>query len=92
MPKLLKFSLPLLILVALVIFSEFSFAQCAMCKAVATSNLENESNNVGKGLNSGILYLMTVPYLLLMGLFYLFFKDKINEKLNKLKTQGFKLF
>ncbi len=76
----------------LVFQAEFSLAQCAMCKAVATSNLENESNNVGKGLNSGILYLMAVPYLLLMGMFYLFFKDKINEKINKFKTSGFKLF
>jgi hypothetical protein len=60
-------------------------AQCAMCKAVTSSNIEGESNEVGKGLNTGILYLMSIPYFLLMGLFYLFFKDKIKEKLKGLR-------
>jgi len=41
-----------------------SFSQCAMCKAVA------ESDSFGKelffqGLNTGILYLMLIPYILL---------------------------
>ncbi|HET6243195.1 MAG: hypothetical protein H0V01_01395 [Bacteroidetes bacterium] len=92
MQKLLKFFLPLILLLILVLEQDSVFGQCAMCKAVATSNIENESNNVGKGLNTGILYLMAVPYLLLMGMFYLFFKDKINEKFMKFKASGFKLF
>lgn len=39
-------------------------AQCAMCKRVAESNMDDNQNNVGKGLNRGILYLLSVPYLL----------------------------
>ncbi len=40
--------------------------QCAMCKAVAVSNIESKSNAVGKGINKGVLYLLPVPYLLLL--------------------------
>jgi hypothetical protein len=39
-------------------------AQCAMCRANAESNLKSGKSTVGRGLNTGILYLMSVPYLL----------------------------
>lgn len=35
-------------------------AQCVMCKAVAEDSAEDGS--LGRGLNSGILYLMAIPY------------------------------
>ena len=35
-------------------------AQCVMCKAVAEDSADNGS--LGRGLNSGILYLMAIPY------------------------------
>jgi len=33
-----------------------------MCKVVVESNMESGSD-IGKGLNKGILYLMSIPYL-----------------------------
>ncbi|HNS12255.1 MAG TPA: hypothetical protein PKM97_06535 [Bacteroidia bacterium] len=39
-------------------------AQCSMCRRVAETNIESKTNKAGKSLNSGILYLMAVPYLL----------------------------
>ena len=46
-------------------------AQCAMCKAVVEANLK-EGGSAGAGLNEGILYLMSMPYIavLLFGIFY----------------------
>lgn len=44
-------------------------AQCAMCKAAVESNVNNDPNSVAKGINKGILYLMAVPYLLIMFIF-----------------------
>ena len=46
-------------------------AQCAMCKAVAESDLEG-GGTAAIGLNTGILYLMGFPYLMLsaVGLFW----------------------
>jgi len=39
-------------------------AQCAMCRSVTESNLKNDPDKVGSGLNTGILYLMSFPYIL----------------------------
>jgi hypothetical protein len=79
----LKYILPAFVLLS-ILFADNAFGQCAMCKAVASSNLESEANNVGKGLNSGILYLMAIPYLLLLSMGYLFFKDKIKQKIKSI--------
>jgi len=35
-----------------------------MCRRVAETNIDSKANKAGKTLNSGILYLMAVPYLL----------------------------
>lgn len=39
-------------------------AQCAMCKAAAESNLENDPKSIARGLNKGILFLMAAPYVI----------------------------
>ncbi len=52
-------------------------AQCAMCKAVTESNIDNNSNSIGKGLNTGILYLMLIPYLIIGSIFFFSFKKQI---------------
>lgn len=46
-----------------------TMAQCAMCKQAAASSLDNNPNSLARGLNSGILYLMAVPYIMLAFLF-----------------------
>ena len=57
-----------------------SYSQCAMCKAVVESNL-NSGSKIGSGLNDGILYLMSVPYLamLFFGLFWYYQNKRINQ-------------
>lgn len=58
-------------------------AQCAMCKAVVESNIEGGGKSVGKGLNDGILYLMTIPYFIIGALAYMFYKNwKGNKSAN----------
>lgn len=49
------------------------FGQCAMCKQAATSSIEKNPNSIATGLNSGIIYLMLTPYILII----LFFRKKI---------------
>lgn len=51
--------LSILALLLLVIVAEPSSAQCAMCKATV-----EKSNGRAEGLNRGILYLMSMPYLI----------------------------
>jgi hypothetical protein len=52
-------------------------AQCAMCKATAESATENVDKGIGQGLNSGIVYLMVMPYILLATVAIVFFRKKI---------------
>ena len=49
-------------------------AQCAMCKAVLDSNMQNGEEAVGKGINSGIMYIMFIPYILLGTVGYFMYK------------------
>ncbi|KAB2813771.1 hypothetical protein [Phaeocystidibacter luteus] len=48
-------------------------AQCAMCKAVAESN-SGAGGSVANGLNSGILYLMVFPYLMMGVVAFLWYR------------------
>ena len=68
MKKSTRVILSITFILLLVFFTSDSFAQCAMCKANAESSLRNGSSVV-KGLNTGILYLMLIPYLLLAFIF-----------------------
>lgn len=44
-------------------------AQCAMCKQAAETSLKSNPGSLARGLNSGILYLMAVPYLMILFIF-----------------------
>ena len=50
-------------------------AQCAMCKTQVESNINGEGKVVGRGLNDGILYLMTIPHLVLGGFGYMVYRN-----------------
>lgn len=52
-------------------------AQCAMCRASAESASQNDNPGIGEGLNSGIVYLMGIPYLLMAVVGIVFFRKKI---------------
>jgi hypothetical protein len=56
------------------------FAQCSMCRFAAESSYAGGSD-IGKGLNNGILYIMGLPYLILLVLGVLLFRKPIKEKL-----------
>lgn len=64
--------------VVIFVFSfHFVSAQCAMCKAVVESGNASEA----EGLNSGILYLMVFPYILVGALFYFIIKSRRKNKI-----------
>lgn len=64
----------LLILVVAGMFCTLS-AQCPMCKIAAESNLEN-GGTAGQGLNTGILYMLLMPYLLIGVLGFVWYKNR----------------
>lgn len=59
----------LLTVILLIVFQSEVSAQCAMCKSAAESSLKNNPNSMARSLNSGILYLMAVPYLMILFIF-----------------------
>ena len=63
--------------ILLFISFQFTNAQCAMCKAVVESGNASEA----EGLNSGILYLMVFPYILVGTLFYFIIKNGRKNKI-----------
>jgi hypothetical protein len=59
----------------------YIWAQCSMCRAIPTSN-HNHGGDTANGLNTGIMYLLILPYLILVSLFFYFFKKPITEWFN----------
>ena len=81
--------IPLVILILVLLFcNTSSFAQCAMCKTSVESDLKT-GGSIGKNLNTGIIYLMLIPYVILMTGGYFFFRKQINAKLKTWKNKYF---
>ena len=64
-----------------------TFAQCAMCRATVESNVTSKESKVGSGLNSGILYLMAIPYILVGTVGFFWYRQSQQHK--KKQQAGF---
>ena len=64
----------LFILVATTAIAPPVKAQCSMCTISAEQGTKN-GNTQGKGLNSGIIYLLAIPYLLITGIGILWYRN-----------------
>ncbi len=67
-------------LVVMSIFATPSYSQCSMCRAVAESGVKDEATKVGRGLNSGILYLLSTPYILGGVAFFIWRKNRKKDQ------------
>jgi hypothetical protein len=65
----------LVLCVLMVAIVNLTGAQCPMCKIATESNLSN-GGNAGKGLNAGIFYLLLVPYALVGGVAFYWYKNR----------------
>ena len=54
----------ILFLVLLAGMTSSVMSQCSMCRATAESGLKSNEKKTGQGLNKGILYLLSIPYLM----------------------------
>ncbi len=61
-------------------FQLSSWAQCAMCRASVENNVSNGETTIGAGLNSGILYLFVMPYLLAAVIGFLWYRTAKKRK------------
>ena len=61
-------------------------AQCPMCKMSAESNLKN-GGSAGKGLNTGILYMLALPYTLVGVIGFIWWKNnKKNQEVDEVEV------
>ncbi|MCC9166132.1 hypothetical protein [Pontibacter harenae] len=71
--------LSLVVAFVMVLATTDAYSQCAMCRATVESNVGTGSpepeSEVGSGLNTGILYLMAIPYLLVGTVGFLWYKS-----------------
>lgn len=76
-----------MMMLTLSLVSTEAYSQCAMCRATVESNVGTGSTDsesqVGAGLNTGILYLMLIPYILVGTVGFLWYK---NSRKNKVKA------
>jgi hypothetical protein len=74
--------------VLVIISTVTTFAQCAMCKASVENNLQHDRTSIGNDINSGILYLMVLPYIMFATIAYIWYRQ---SKAKKLRLQAAKI-
>jgi hypothetical protein len=57
-----------------------AIAQCAMCRTTVESTISNGRSNIATGLNTGILYLLSAPYLIVGAIAFLWFRQSKQEQ------------
>ncbi len=65
-----------------------ALAQCAMCRSTVESTISNGRSMVASQLNIGILYLLVIPYLLVGGIAYLWYRNSRKEHGERLEIAG----
>jgi hypothetical protein len=57
-----------------------ALSQCAMCRSTLENNYSNGNPGIAAGINTGILYLLVMPYLAVLILGYFWFKSSRNAQ------------
>jgi hypothetical protein len=65
----------LIIIVILSGLTSVGNAQCAMCRTQLENNVSNGEPGIAAGINTGILYLLSMPYLIILSLIYFWYKS-----------------
>jgi len=68
----------ILFVLLIVTFGIELLAQCPMCRMAAESNLDNGGTE-GRGLNTGILYLFSMPYLIAGILGFIWWRNRVKD-------------
>jgi hypothetical protein len=74
-----KYTLVLVLFACVLVENQFFAQGCSQCKMLAEQGSELDEASFGSSINTGILYLMLIPYFLLLFLFrkriFLLFKS-----------------
>jgi hypothetical protein len=76
----------LILIAAAVLLTSNVSAQCAMCRSTLENNYSSGNPGIGAGMNTGILYLLSMPYLAVLIIGYLWYKS--SQNVQKLSQRG----
>ena len=62
-------------LILFIVAQATTFGQCAMCRMTVESTVSDGRSQIASNLNTGILYLLTAPYLLVVVVGYLWWRS-----------------
>ncbi|MCU0356977.1 MAG: hypothetical protein MUE95_05310 [Cyclobacteriaceae bacterium] len=65
----------IIILLIVLVSSADVLAQCAMCRTQLENNVSNGNIGIAAGINTGILYLLSLPYLAILVLGYVWYRN-----------------
>ena len=69
------------LLAAILVLTQIdAVAQCAMCRTTVEGTISNGRSNIATGLNTGILYLLAAPYLIVAAIAFLWFRQSKQEQ------------
>lgn len=77
-----KVLIVLFFVVAVFFVSPSLQAQCPMCKTAVESAMKDKNNMKGRGLNKGILYLLSMPYLAVGIVGVMWYKNSKKKQIN----------
>ena len=83
--KFLTITFVLFLLMVLLVPEEALAQGCVMCRQTLESNRQEHGNQMGGGINAGILYVMVVPYLLLSTVAILWYRNSKKTREQRLK-------
>lgn len=85
MKKLLVFFWTFILAIVIPVVTQ---AQCAMCRTQLENNVSNGDPGIAAGINTGILYLLVMPYLCITVIGYLWYKSSKKNAAIKSVTAG----
>ena len=74
------------ILIGISLAPVITWAQCAMCRTQLENNVSSGNIGIAAGLNTGILYLLSLPYLAVLVLGYVWYRNSRKHALNELSN------
>jgi hypothetical protein len=70
-----------ILITCFVVLSAFDVnAQCAMCRSTLENNFSAGKPGIAAGINTGILYLLVMPYLAVLVIGYFWYKSSTHGK------------
>ena len=77
-----------LVIIALLLVAPDLMAQCAMCRGTVESTVSDGRSVIASQLNFGILYLLVIPYLIVVTIGYLWYRNSKQEHGRRLEIAG----